>query len=84
MCIVSLTKRRGDGYTLLCLQQIIQTSSLRGVGVTATVEETIKGALPSFDQGTVGINVMPLGSAEVRTYRRNSTWRWYVDVETRQ
>lgn len=43
----------------------LQTTSLRGVGVVATVEETVKGALPPFDQGTVGINVMPLGSAEV-------------------
>lgn len=43
----------------------LQTTSLRGVGVVATVEESVKGALPPFDQGTVGINVMPLGSAEV-------------------
>lgn len=42
-----------------------QATSLRGVDVVATVEETVKGALPPFDQGTVGINVMPLGSAEV-------------------
>lgn len=44
---------------------LAQASSLRGVSVTATVEETVKGVLPPFDQGTVGINVMPLGTAEV-------------------
>lgn len=43
----------------------LQATSLRGVDVIASVEETVKGALPPFDQGTVGINVMPLGSAEV-------------------
>lgn len=34
--------------------------------MTATVKETVKGSLSPFDQGTVGINVMPLGSVEVR------------------
>ena len=43
----------------------VQATSLRGVDVTATVEENVKGTLPPFDQGTVGINVMPLGSVEV-------------------
>lgn len=44
----------------------LQATSLRGVGVVATVEETVKGTVPPFDQGTVGINVMPLGATEVR------------------
>lgn len=43
----------------------LQATSLRGVDVTATVEEVVKGTIPPFDQGTVGINVMPLGSVEV-------------------
>lgn len=60
----------------------LQTTSLRGVGVVATVEESVKGALPPFDQGTVGINVMPLGSAEVRhdLARHNNTWHDMVGV----
>lgn len=35
----------------------------------ATVEETVKGTLPPFNQGTVGINVMPLGSQKVSVAR---------------
>lgn len=50
----------------MSLFRFAQAFSLRGVSVTATVEEAVKGALPPFDQGTVGINVMPLGTAEVR------------------
>lgn len=52
--------------TVACAHYYSQASSLRGVGVTATVEEAVKGVLPPFDQGTVGINVLSLGSAEVR------------------
>lgn len=36
------------------------------MGVVAEVEEVVKGTMPPFDQGTVGINVKPLGSLEVR------------------
>ena len=52
-----------------CSDYFVQPTTLRGVGVTATVEEAMKGTLPSFDQGIFGINVMPLGASEVRAYR---------------
>lgn len=34
--------------------------------MTAEVEVGVEGTMPPFDQGTVGINIMPLGSVEVR------------------
>ncbi|CAM9203585.1 unnamed protein product, partial [Choristocarpus tenellus] len=43
----------------------IQATSLRGINIGTTVLEAVKGTGPSFDQGTVGINVKPLESAEV-------------------
>lgn len=42
-----------------------QASSLRGVDVVAEVKEIVKGILPPFDQGTVGINVKSLGAVKV-------------------
>lgn len=47
--------------------QIMQASSLRGVDVTADVEALVEGTLPPFNGATIGINIMPLGSAEVST-----------------
>ena len=38
---------------------------LVGAGVALTVEELAAGTAPGFDQGTVGINVLPLGMADV-------------------
>lgn len=32
----------------------------------------MKGVLPAFDQGTIGINVLPLGSTEVRQRKAQS------------
>ena len=45
----------------------INTEGIVGTGVVGTVTTVVHGSAPGFDAGTVGINVMPLGSATVST-----------------
>ena len=42
---------------------ILSTSNIVASGVVGTVTTQVQGSNPNFDAGTVGINVMPLGSA---------------------
>ena len=43
----------------------VDKSGLVGTGVTTNVAEMVTGTDPAFDQGTVGIHQLPLGSAEL-------------------
>ena len=43
----------------------LDPTGLVGNGIFTDVSELIKGTEPSFDQGTVGIHEMPLGSTEL-------------------
>lgn len=42
-----------------------RSANLIGANKGLTVSELVKGTTPSFDQGTVGVNVLPLGSTTV-------------------
>eukprot|EP00937_MAST-01D_sp_MAST-1D-sp2_P000055 g55.t1 len=44
---------------------VVNGSALVGADAGARVDEAVKGGAPAFDQGTVGLAVLPLGSAEV-------------------
>jgi hypothetical protein len=58
---------------------VVHTSSLTPATKAARVDELDKGGSPNFDQGTVGITVLPLGSVEVE--RRQEVQTIYASAD---
>jgi hypothetical protein len=56
---------------------VVDKSSLGGTGAAAEVNTSVSGTDPAFDQGTVGIYTLPLGSSEVSAVQEVQKIRSY-------